>query len=136
MPVVKIHDLIVNRHRCGDDHRPAELFLTGRHIESVQAMHEFAVLLRLHNHVQRARCKVDDRRGHDPDLGEAGYITAGLVSNRHTRDACTGIDKACQPQRRGICTLVVVGVKGINTIVLRGNIDDVMSAGSRDNNIA
>ena len=83
-----------------------------------------AIFLGHGQHIDSVSRCVDDWSALDPELGVIAL--AELIGLRNAGDAVGGIEKIYVPQRRGVASLIAVGVEGINAVVHGRNINDVV----------
>ena len=127
----------VPRYDGLDLNRTAELFRPGRQVESVQTMHVLSAsgrLLGLGLNEKRTGCGVDDGRACDPDLRHEVAFFSG-VRRGHGGHARSRVDETHLPERRGVRTGIVIGVEGIDTVMLRGDKGHVMRPFSRNGDV-
>jgi len=115
-----------------DQNRAAKFLRSGGYIQGMQTLDERTVFIGPCDDVERAACRINNRRASNPNLRR--HVAAGDVTRSKSINSFAGIDKADLPQRRGISALIIVGVKGVHAVMLRGNVDNIVNAlvGYRD----
>src|SRR5690349_21684648 len=103
-------------------------------VEDVQALHVVVNpiyrLSALCHHVQRPAGWIDHRSARDSDLRIDIVAPDSLLPLRHRRRpgsrAISRIEQIRMPQVRGVGALIVIGVKGVHAVVLRGHKNHVV----------
>src|ERR1017187_1456287 len=120
-----------------NQHRSAEFFRPGGHIQGMQPVHvicharRYFLCFRLN--VDGASGRVDDRGAGDADFwNEVAAIDVAIGNGSNSPG---WIDKTDLPQWHGVRTRVAVGVKRVDTVVLGGDIQYVMDAVTRDGDV-
>ena len=131
--VLRVTPVARSEHARLDDERAAGPLGAVTNVERVQPLDERAVLLGAGDEVHRLRQRVDDRRAADADVaGEVPVGAAGLadVGPEYGNDAGCRVRVVDVPERcrrRGI-----VGVEGIDAVVVGGDVDDIPDAETRN----
>src|SRR5262245_55584172 len=97
---------------CLNQHWATELFRAGCNVQRMQSLEVVVVLLRLYDDVQRAGCRIDDRRSGNADFDDDVAALTGV----HVRNRCYAgrIDKALFRER---ARSLSVGIEGVSTVV-------------------
>ena len=106
-------------HGRGNHDWTAEFFGVGHRVNRMQALEVNSVLLRFRDEVQGLGRRIDHRSAGDADFRH--QVTAGNVAVRNGRDPGRGIDETLLPQH---CSRVCID--GVNTVVLRGDVQHVV----------
>ena len=106
----------------GDNHRPAKLFRSARHIEGMQTLDELPVLFGLGNQIKRPRGGIDDGSAGNPDFRVD--VGATHIGGGYRRNTAAGVDEAVVCQR----IAPRVGIDSEHAVVLRCDVQNVMSS--------
>src|SRR5882672_6877570 len=107
------------RHGALNQNWAAKLFRSGCKAESMQTVHDAAMLAGGNSHIERAGRKIDNGSTAYADFG--GNQSIGRLGNR--RNSSRGIDEAAFPEGRGS---LAIGLKGVHTAVFRSYENNVV----------
>src|SRR5438874_3648061 len=114
-------------------HRTAELLAATSDVDGVHFVHVHTILLSFGDQIHCLRREIDGGCAGDSDFRDqviATYVAAGDDIN-----SLSGIDEAHLPERRGICTGIVVSVEGIEAVMFGGEVDNALHTLTRDTHV-
>ncbi len=118
---------------CTDDNGAVETgaFRSSGQIQRMQPIHiNRAGLLCFDDDVNRQGDWINYRRAGDPDFRRD--IGRAQIPVGHGGDSRARVDETGLPKRRGVGAGIVIGIEGIEGVMFRGHVNDVVRAFARD----